>query len=139
MGDRARAAGPLVAGPNVAGPRASDSVRAPRAPLEPLQVLAEGLWDGEPVPFGAELVVTTHLDLVGGIGTLVVYLPDPDDFTLWPALEPGTRGRARFLWPRRHPAEFLIIELITGPHAPSLVQVPIGVPGRDTLAAWVRA
>jgi hypothetical protein len=105
----------------------------------PLQFLADGLSDGDPVPFGAELVVTAHLDLVGGIGTIVAYLPDPDDFTLWPSLEPGTRGRALFLLPRRRTPDSLVVEILTGPHAASRVQVPFGVPGSDTLAAWSRA
>ena len=108
----------------------------------PLQLLADGLWDGDDVPFGAELVVTTHLDLVGGFSTVVAYLPDPDDFTLWPALEPGTLGRALHFWPRRRPGkavDSLVVEILTGPHAASRVQVPIGVPGQDTLAAWSRA
>ena len=106
----------------------------------PLQFVSDGLWDGDPVPFGAEIVVTSQLDLVGGISTFVAYLPDPDDFTLWPALEPGTRARALHLSPqRRRPVDCLIVEVLTGPHASSRVQVPIGVPGEDTLAAWSRA
>lgn len=106
----------------------------------PLQFLDDGLSDGDPVPFGAEIVVTSHLDLVGGLETVIAYLPDPDDFTVWPALEPGTRGRALHLWPRRRrPVDCLIVEVLTGPHAQSQVQVPIGVPGQDALAAWSRA
>lgn len=106
----------------------------------PLQYLADGLSDGDPVPFGAEIVVTSHLDLVGGLNTVVAYLPDPDDFTLWPALEPGTRARALHLWPRRRqPVDCLVVEVLTGPHAHSEVRVPIGVPGADALSAWSRA
>ena len=106
----------------------------------PLQLVEDELTDGDPVPFGAELVVTSHLDLVGGLNTVVAYLPDPDDFTLWPALEPGTRARALHLWPRRRqPVDCLVVEVLTGPHARSEVRVPIGVPGQDVLAAWSRA
>jgi hypothetical protein len=106
----------------------------------PLQFVSDALWDGDAVPLGAELVVTSRLDLVGGISTFVAYLPDPDDFTLWPTLEPGTVGRALHLWPpRRRPVDCLVVQILTGPHSATRVQVPIGVPGKDTLAAWSRA
>jgi hypothetical protein len=82
-------------------------------------------------PVGAELVLTTSLDLVGSFHPSAA-LPDPSDITRFPVLEAGTRGRILAYENDRRGDRHVVVEIRVG----RFETLRVWVSTRDALSAW---